>query len=417
MDESLTVLEEALDECRASSVWAWPDTTLVDALDCLQAHIQGAIEFQLRLIREVDGRAVAAGQGAKSTADWLRDRYRIKKETASQLVRLAAALDRDLPATGHALANGDINVEQADEIAKAVATLPAEHRVVAEKRLVDDADTFGPIQLRVLGKRIFENVAPEEAAARIRAEFERAEERAILGRDLRLSEVPGENRVRLTGWLDRESAAHLRAATDPLSAPRSSAGEPDVRTPGQRRVDALVEVCRIAMACRELPDNGGDRPQIVVTVDYDVLRDQLGMATLDDGSPLSATAARRLACDAALLPAVLGTAGQVLDVGRENRLIKGPLRRALVVRDRGCAFPGCDRPPRWADGHHIVHWADGGTTSLDNAVLLCGRHHRLIHHSPWQVRINPADGLPEFTPPTYIDPAQKPQRNRYHRRE
>ncbi|WP_344119555.1 HNH endonuclease signature motif containing protein, partial [Planosporangium flavigriseum] len=244
-----------------------------------------------------------------------------------------------------------------------------------------------------------------------------AEERAFLGRDLRLSEVPGENRVRLSGWLDRESAAQVRAAIDPLSAPRPSAGEPDVRTPGQRRVDALVEVCRIALACGELPANGGDRPQVVVTVGIDTLRQQVGAATLDDGSSLPATAARRLACDAALLPAVLGSAGQVLDVGREQRLIKGPLRRALVLRDRGCAFPGCDRPPRWTDGHHIVHWADGGTTSLDNAVLLCGYHHRQVHHSPWQIRINPADGLPEFIPPTYIDPEQKPQRNRYHRRQ
>ncbi|HEV7898594.1 MAG TPA: HNH endonuclease signature motif containing protein, partial [Planosporangium sp.] len=95
----------------------------------------------------------------------------------------------------------------------------------------------------------------------------------------------------------------------------------------------------------------------------------------------------------------------------------GPLRRALILRDRGCAFPGCGRPPRWCDGHHITHWADGGPTTLANAVLLCGFHHRLIHHSPWQVSINPADGLPEFTPPAYLDPNQRPQRNRYHRRE
>jgi hypothetical protein len=135
------------------------------------------------------------------------------------------------------------------------------------------------------------------------------------------------------------------------------------------------------------------------------------------GSPLSAVAARRLACDAAILPAVLGGGGQVLDVGRERRLFTGPLRRALILRDRGCAFPGCDRPPRWADGHHMIHWADGGETTLHNAVLLCGHHHRLIHHSPWQVRLNPADGLPEFIPPAYLDPRQLPRRNHYHRRE
>jgi hypothetical protein len=97
-----------------------------------------------------------------------------------------------------------------------------------------------------------------------------------------------------------------------------------------------------------------------------------------------------------------------LDVGQQRRLFTGPLRRALILRDRGCAFPGCDRPPRWTDGHHIVSWLDGGPTSLANAVLLCGHHHRLIHHSDWQIRQNPADGLPDFIPPEYIDPNNNP---------
>ncbi|WP_203981694.1 DUF222 domain-containing protein, partial [Planosporangium flavigriseum] len=188
-------------------VYALAEAGLVDFLDGLQAHLQGVLELSLRVVREVDGRAVAAGQGAPNTAAWLRDRYRVKKETALRLVRLAAALERDLPVTADALADGDINVEQVDEIAKAVAVLPAEHRAAAEKRLVDDAATFGPQQLKILGTRILEVVAPDEAEARAREAMERAEERAFLGRDLRLSEVPGENRVRLSGWLDRESAA------------------------------------------------------------------------------------------------------------------------------------------------------------------------------------------------------------------
>jgi Domain of unknown function (DUF222)/HNH endonuclease len=138
---------------------------------------------------------------------------------------------------------------------------------------------------------------------------------------------------------------------------------------------------------------------------------------LDDASALTAAAVRRLACDAAILPAVLGGQGQVLDVGRQRRTFTGPLRRALVLRDGGCAFPGCDRPARWADGHHIKHWADGGTTCLNNAVLLCGHHHRVIHQDRWQVRINPGDGLPEFVPPADLDPTQQPRRNVYHRRQ
>jgi hypothetical protein len=108
---------------------------------------------------------------------------------------------------------------------------------------------------------------------------------------------------------------------------------------------------------------------------------------------------RRLACDADLIPVALGTRGEVLDVGRTHRLITPALWRALVCRDAHCAFPGCTRPPVMGHAHHIVHWADGGGTCLANLVLLCGHHHRTIHHTPWQVRINPHDGRPEFQPP------------------
>jgi hypothetical protein len=222
---------------------------------------------------------------------------------------------------------------------------------------------------------------------------------------------------------DPETGADLGAGAsgaggDPEARPDNDTDPTDVRSAGQRRVDALVEVCRLASAYGDLPDNGGDRPQVVVTIDYDRLRDQVGTATFDDGSQLSPAAARRIACDAGIIPAVLGGASQTLDLGRQSRLVSGPLRRALVVRDKGCAFPGCDRPPRWCQGHHIRHWTrDNGPTELPNLVLLCGYHHRLIHHSDWQVRINPKDGLPEFIPPAYIDPDQRARRNRYHRRE
>ena len=142
----------------------------------------------------------------------------------------------------------------------------------------------------------------------------------------------------------------------------------------------------------------------------------LSTATLDTGERVCAATARRLACDAQILPVLLGGTGQVLDVGQARRLFTGALRRALVARDHGCAFPGCDRPPRWCDGHHIRSWADGGPTSLSNAVLLCGRHHRAVHqHDGWAVRLA-GDGLPEFVPPAHIDPGRRPRRNIYHDR-
>jgi hypothetical protein len=102
---------------------------------------------------------------------------------------------------------------------------------------------------------------------------------------------------------------------------------------------------------------------------------------------------------------VLGAEGQPLDVGRLSYAVTLAIRRALTARDKGCAFPGCDRPPGWAEAHHIIHWADGGRTAIWNMVLLCGTHHRAVHHDGWVVRIA-ANGLPEFIPPRWIDPSQ-----------
>ncbi|MEV6965423.1 DUF222 domain-containing protein [Hamadaea sp. NPDC051192] len=192
-------------------------------------------------------------------------------------------------------------------------------------------------------------------------------------------------------------------------------GEPDLRSAGARRADALVEVCQRIMNGGELPDNGGEKPHLTVTLPWAALQAKVGAGLLDTGDLLTPEAVRRLACDAMIIPAVLGGDGQVLDVGRARRLIDGPLRRALVLRDKGCAFPGCDRPPQWCHGHHIRSWADGGDTCLANSVLLCGFHHREIHHGHWEARMRP-DGFPEFLPPTFVDPQRRPVRNTLHRR-
>jgi hypothetical protein len=141
-----------------------------------------------------------------------------------------------------------------------------------------------------------------------------------------------------------------------------------------------------------------------VTIDYRLLAtgvglDPRGEACTDDGLRLSVAAVRRLACDADVVPVCLGSDGEVLDVGRSSRLVTPALWRALVARDRHCTFPGCTRPPVMCHAHHVVHWVDGGTTCLDNLVLVCGAHHSVLHHSPWQVRLSEADGRPEFLPP------------------
>ena len=132
-------------------------------------------------------------------------------------------------------------------------------------------------------------------------------------------------------------------------------------------------------------------------------------ATLDWSGPVGAETARRLACDARLIPVVLGARGEPLDVGRASYTVPTAIWRALVARDRGCAFAGCDRPPEWTEAHHRQHWADGGATSVQNCVLLCDHHHRATHHHGWDLHL--IDGVIHTIPPPWIDPDQTPRRN------
>ncbi|SCL37966.1 protein of unknown function [Micromonospora rhizosphaerae] len=392
-----------------------PEPDLVDALDAVHTLGQRVAAVQLALVRELDGRGVAVAQGASSTAVWLRDRLRLTVPAARRLVDLAAALHEGSPAVRDALADGRVDAAQAQVITETTAVVRAEAGPAAGEKsvglLVEWAGQFDPFALRKLGARILDHVAPEVAEAATGRALEAEAARAARNRHLTLAELR-DGRLRLTGSLDAEAAALLRAALDPLTAP---SGLDDTRSPGQRRHDALGDICRLALRTAELPEHGGDSAQMVVTTSYDAVVGQLGAGTLDTGLSLTPETVRRLACDAAILPAVLGGAGQVLDVGRQRRLIAGPLRRALVLRDRGCVFPGCDRPPRWCEGHQIRHWSDGGGTTLDNSVLLCRHHHRQIHHHGWQVRLA-ADGHPEFVPPAWLDLQRRPRRSRHHQR-
>jgi Domain of unknown function (DUF222)/HNH endonuclease len=138
------------------------------------------------------------------------------------------------------------------------------------------------------------------------------------------------------------------------------------------------------------------------------LENRARAACLDLGGPVSPEALRLLCCDATVIPIVLDGAGQPLDVGRATRTIPDGLRRAVAARDRGCAHPGCDRPPSWCECHHIVAWQHGGPTALQNLVMLCRAHHHQIEATDWIVRIR--DGLPEFIPPAWIDPSRTPRR-------
>jgi len=185
----------------------------------------------------------------------------------------------------------------------------------------------------------------------------------------------------VTGQLDPEAGAVLVAALDPLSAPApcSQNGGQDPRPADRRRAEALIEVCRRATAA------GGAAPvtskaQVVVFIDYERLSETMrGAGRTLAGQVLSTGTIRKLAWDASITPIVLGGEGQPLDVGRTKRLVTPALLTALWVRDKGCTYPGCGRPPQWADCHHVRHWSQGGDTALTNLALLCAHHHTYVH--------------------------------------
>jgi hypothetical protein len=395
--------------------WAMSGPELVAALDEAHALRVEVDALMLRLLRQIDVEKTASAVSASSTGVWYRNRHRVGIGGAHRLVRVAKRVAAAPDVLGEAVAFGAVNLDQADVVTYALARIPrevgVEIREQAAAALVELCAELDPDQLKQVGARILSLVAPEVADELDRKAMERDEAQARRERYFTL--VPDGVGVRLSGRLTPEGAAVVRAAIDPLCTPTSHDG----RSPEQRRADALVDVCRLALATTDLPENGGDRPQVVVNLDFDILKQELGAGTLDNGDRITPEAARRVACDAGLIPMVLNGHGVPLDVGRTRRLVTGGLRRALMARDRGCCFPGCDRDTRWTDAHHIVPWSHGGPTSLENTLLVCGFHHDQLHEPDgWTVFIDP-DGRPTFIPPTRVDPLQRPRRNRYHRRQ
>ena len=124
--------------------------------------------------------------------------------------------------------------------------------------------------------------------------------------------------------------------------------------------------------------------------------------------PISSTSLQRMACDCSVTRVLLNQESVTIDVGRSKRVISGAARKALAARDGHCRWPGCERPASWCDGHHLVHWIHGGVTDLDNLVLLCRRHHRMVHEGGWQL-IKTDDGrVMPVAPPTIFDRPRGP---------
>src|SRR5260370_960577 len=162
----------------------------------------------------------------------------------------------------------------------------------------------------------------------------------------------------------------------------------DDRTPKQGRADAWVDLARRQLDGGQLPEVGGQKPHLMVTLDVSTLTKEPGSraAELEWASPIPAETARRLACDCTITPILCGAESHQVEVAGSSRVIPPAMKRALIARDKHCRFPGCDMPPAWTDGHHIKHWADGGPHALWNLLLFCRRHHRLFHERGWTLQ-------------------------------
>ncbi|WP_206791917.1 HNH endonuclease signature motif containing protein [Amycolatopsis sp. MtRt-6] len=389
---------------------------LADRLGELVARMRSAEAELGAVLVEIEQRGVMELFGYRSAARLMEHLADMPKPATERLIKRARLVNpgRNLdgspipalaPATGVAARAGRLSNPMIDVITNVLAQVPPEHCVSAETNLLAFAEEAGHKQVAALGARILAHLVPDgpapddtEPAAPTRELFLRRKRTGIW---------------ELSGRFDDETGTRAHALLDALAERRTGDDGPDFRTTPQRYGDAFSDAIDLALNSPDLPMQAGERAHVMVAVSFEDLKSGLGKATLGDTGTMTAAEARVHACDAMIIPAVLGDKSEPLNLGRLRRLISAGLRRALFLRDRGCAFPGCHRPPRHCQGHHIRHWADGGPTNLTNLVLMCAHHHRLLHRSGWEARIA-TDGLPEFLPPTFIDRRRKPRRNNLH---
>lgn len=418
LSEPVQVVSRCLDDLRGG-LGRLDDREIVDTLRQAEEISRRAQSAMLDVVAEVDARAIAAREGFGTTPRLLVATLRCSAAEARTRTEQAAmvgprramtgeTLAPRLPVTAAALAAGEIGAGQLRVITETMAALPASvpepARERAEADLAGYARDFDPRRLRLIAHRLLATLDPDgpeptddtTAATPIRGE--------LWLRDRR------DGRLGLEGWLDAEHGTTVRSLIEQLATRRPTTdGIPDSRTVPQRHADALIELCDRARANDEFPTTGGEPPHLTVTIDWDALRTGLGTAVLDYGQLISAGDARRIACDCKLIPVVLGSHSEPLDVGRAMRTVPLGIRRALIARDRGCSFPGCGRPPRICEAHHAQHWIDGGETSVHNCCLLCEMHHQQVHLQGWDITIH--GGRVQFRPPAIIDPHRRPLTN------
>ncbi len=348
---------------------------LADNLTELAAHLSAATFRLLEMIREFDRRGGWHGPGLKSCAHWLNWKCGIAMGAAREKVRVAHALG-ELPQISAAFRRGQVSFSKVRAMTR-VATPDNEDYLL----MIAQHGTATHVE------RLVRN-------------YRRVKRTEALARDKRSHEC------RELGWyIDDDGSYVMKARLPPEQGARFAAAlteamEGPADTPiAARRADALERLAEGYLASEESSRNGGDRTTLHIHTDAETLKiDGDGAeAELAEGGTVCAETARRLGCDCGVVHWLEDGQGNTLDVGRRTRSIPPAIRRALERRDQGCRFPGCTAH-RHVDAHHVQHWADGGETSVDNLLLLCRHHHRLVHEGGYGLKLDDV-GNPEFTSP------------------
>jgi len=351
---------------------------VVGELDQLRALAEAGL---IVATAEAEQRGVIDQSQCASTAAWVRDAaWHLQTGGSAVVAKCVAILRRhNLGGLPDAVRSTDVTPSVAVTVAAEFDKLSARLPVAAHENVLDLMIDIGAEHGSSAVKQLH-----QEILARYGEDGEFQDEQDSRKRYVELS--PGRDdggiyRYELT--VDAEGRAVLEAAIGPLSKPQPEPdGATDPRPVGRRRGEALIEVCRRAVAAGDRPSTSS-KAAVYVTMTLDELRNATGAGTvvgsLDNGSLLGPETVRRMACDAAIIPVVLGSDSEILDVGRTQRLFTPAQLKALWLRDRHCTFPGCQVPAHWTDAHHLKHWIDGGPTDLANGALLCGRHHTIVH--------------------------------------
>jgi hypothetical protein len=313
---------------------------------------------------------------------------------------LGEAVEPALPSLAAAQRAGEVSTEQVQIVARAIQKLPnldPDEVPAAEQLLTKHARELGPKDLRLVANRVVNGLDPDGPET---SDDQLQQDR----RHLQLRQRRG-GMWQVEGRLTNTVGAQLNAILDPLTRPRTSTVDidgkttaiPDERHYGQRMHDAFEDACgRLLLA--DQPAAGGTPASVIVTVQLDDLLKRAGIAQTSDGTQLSSDQLLRIADEADIWPTIIDKHGVPLAMGRKRRIASRGQTMALIAREGGCSFPGCDHPPQWCDRHHILDWILGGRTDLDNLTLLCRYHHTHFLQKGWSCRIN-TEGLPEWIPP------------------